>query len=237
MADRTSRFFCTADARADRFVYDLPRVWWSRAYEYAWAATFARPGDVVLDAACGVCHPLKFHLSDVCRCVLACDVDPRILCPAAILAELTEAVGAGAAHELPRRYFSQIRYTQASLLALPYAAGCVDTVFCISVLEHLDDYFNARGRDGLTFHVLRPWVPSQIFDALREFERVLKPDGQIVLTFDFPRINLHYFAAAVRHAGLAFAGDVTGEIPVDAVYSEEHRLHCYRAVLRKCQHH
>jgi hypothetical protein len=73
-----SRFFRIDDDKTGFFVYNLPQTWWSRKYEYKWVEKFARPGDIVLDAASGVFHPLKFFLADRCKKVYACDIDEDI---------------------------------------------------------------------------------------------------------------------------------------------------------------
>jgi hypothetical protein len=49
-----SRFVTTGDPKITRLIYDLPETWWSRFYEYAWAAEFVRETDIVLDVACGM---------------------------------------------------------------------------------------------------------------------------------------------------------------------------------------
>jgi|GEM_PF-3142635 len=74
-----SRFVTTRDARRNDFVFDLPECWWNRPYEYACAAEFADRDATVLDAACGIEHPLKFYLAKMCQACHACDIDQRIL--------------------------------------------------------------------------------------------------------------------------------------------------------------
>lgn len=36
----TTRFFNKDDARVEKIIFPLPSYWWSRFYEYAWAAEF-----------------------------------------------------------------------------------------------------------------------------------------------------------------------------------------------------
>lgn len=57
-----------------------------------------------------------------------------------------------------------VRFTQADLHDLPFAAGSFDVVCCVSVLEHLDRQET----------------------VVEEFRRVLRPGGRLVLTFDLP---------------------------------------------------
>ncbi len=231
----TSRFIVRDDPRADRFVFDIPEAWWSRTYEYEWASRFARPDDIALDAASGICHPLKFYLADHCREVHACDLDPRIDSKDAIRQEVADVFGAEAAAAMPAKYLDGIRYAKASLDAMPYADATFDRIYCISVLEHLDDVFNRHTRRAVLRPLLRrvPGAKQDMFGALREFTRVLKPGGQMVLTFDYPRINLAYFGAIVRELGLRYAGPVDERLSEDAIYEPRKKLYCYRAVLTR----
>lgn len=79
MNKEISRFFLKSDDFTEKFVFKLPKWWPSRPYEYSWAIKFADKNDVVLDAACGVNHPFKFKLIEICAEVHACDIDQRIL--------------------------------------------------------------------------------------------------------------------------------------------------------------
>jgi len=228
----SSRFFTTADSKAENLVLPLPAVWWSRPYEYAWAATFAEGADRVLDAACGVEHPFKFYLLDHCGQVDACDLDERILCRQATLEGLRNTYGDDAVESLPERYLTGIRYVRASVTHLPYPEGIFDRVFCVSVLEHLNDYFNRNARSSVP-KLFRFAFSRDIYRALREFRRVLKDGGFIVLTFDYPDINLDYLARIADELGLAPAGPVIRDIPPDALYFEPLNIHCFRMVLKK----
>ncbi|MEW6574095.1 MAG: class I SAM-dependent methyltransferase [Bacillota bacterium] len=218
MTDKfTSRFFRQSDARTEKLVFPLPPYWWSRFYEYEWARRFCAPDDVVLDAGCGICHPFKFYLSDVCREVHACDIDPRILSAEEILKDIARDFGEEVSKRFPVKYFRQVFYCRASLTALPYPDRTFDKIYCISVLEHLP--------------------PAALFLSLQEFKRTLKDEGLIVLTFDYPLVNLEYLAKVFADVGLVFAGKVLFEMPENALYSEIDRLSCFRAVLRKAVNH
>jgi len=189
-------------------------------------------GDVVLDAACGLGHPFKFHLAEYSEEVYACDIDERILSEQAILDDIEKDFGEEALKESPLDYSRRIRYSRSDLTSLPYGDNMFDKIFCISVLEHLKDSFN---RYPLLLKI--PWMKDffhqDILRSLKEFRRTLKRDGLIVLTFDYPDINLEYLKEIVPAAGLQFAGPAAFDIPENALYSEELEIFCYRAALVK----
>lgn len=229
-----SRFLTEDDPKMPKVVFDLPRgpAWYSRPYEYAWAAQFARRGDTVLDAGCGVSHPFKFYLCDVCGEVHACDSDDRILSREEILRAIAQGHGEDLARALPDRYLRDIRYARASVTSLPYKDGTFDRVFCISTLEHLRDACKRRPWLRGLASMLGRLVPRDCYLALREFKRVVRRDGLIILTFDHPRVSLKYLNAMAGELGLEFAGDVSFEIPPSALFCEAFGLRCFRAALR-----
>lgn len=213
-----SRFFRTSDIRTDDMVYAFPATWWSRRYEYAWAASFAGPDLTVLDAACGILHPFKFHLNKTCRETFACDRDPLILDKDAILNNIISEIGVEAiTHEgggVSHESFEGLKLACTDITKLPYEDERFDRVFCISVLEHMD---------GAT-----------MIQALSEMRRTLKKDGLVVLTFDFPTIDPPQMVATVVGAGLVFADEIDMKLPDDAVYSDLWgRLYCFRALLKR----
>lgn len=233
MSQLTSRFFHSDDPKEDKFILPLPPSWWSRPYEYTWAGAFAASDDIVLDAACGVEHPFKFFLLDHARFVQACDMEDAILKKDLILKSIQKEFGNDSASLIEKgQYIERIQFRKSSITKLPYEDAMFDKIFCISVLEHLKDRFNQH-----------PWLPyafplksiltADIFDALSEFKRVLKNDGLIVLTFDYPDINLQYFQKVIQSIGLAFAGDSNFDLPANALYSEALKLNCFRAALKK----
>lgn len=206
----TSRFFTSGDARMDRVLLPLPEYWWSRPYEYAWASRFA--GGTVLDAACGISHPFKFYLADCCSEVYGCDRDARILSNAAILQEIREVFGEReAVYVAENGYLNKVRLYQADLESLPFRDGTFDTIFCISVFEHLSD--------------------AQKREALRQFYRTLKDGGKLVLTMDYPLADPAFMQASFAEVGFKPAGPVDYTIPQGAIAGQG--LLCYRAVLTK----
>ncbi|SHE28619.1 class I SAM-dependent methyltransferase [Desulforamulus putei] len=214
MGKYDSRFFVYSDPKVDFMIYELPPTWWSRYYEYAWASKFTGAGDVVLDAGCGICHPFKFYLSDVCKEVHACDLDKRILSTEEIVNDILNDCGNKVSIPALLEYCQKIHFKQCNLTSLPYDDKKFDKIFCISVLEHMN--------------------LQDIKMSLQEFKRTLKENGFIVLTFDYPNISLEQFMDTVNEIGLNFAGRVSFNIPKAAVTSNLWgKLYCYRTVLKK----
>lgn len=101
-------------------------------------------------------------------------------------------------------------------------AGSMDRVFCVSVLEDIGTGIGA---------------------ALREFARLIQPEGRIVLTMDsqydmarpfpvvYPGVNIDVFLRDVALAGLAFDGPVNLD-KTGALVHEEWNLCCFHCVLR-----
>ena len=235
MTNSQSRFFRSSDPTVKNVIYPLRPTWWSRPYEYAWASTFCNTNDVVLDAACGIDAPFKFYLLDHCKELHACDIDPNLLLRDNFLKDIETAFGEEARKNFPAKYFDQIHYKIADLTKLPYQSQSFDKVFCVSVLEHLNDHKN---KYPLLSKIIPPiWQKKDLFFALTEFKRVLRDDGIVILTFDFPDINLNYFTQIVDAIGFEFVDGIETSIPDDAVFikypSKNYRLHCFRSVLKK----
>jgi ubiquinone/menaquinone biosynthesis C-methylase UbiE len=111
--------FATTDRCRDRIgAYEIPDDWWSRKFEYPWAAQYISPTDVVLDAGCGVTHPFKYYLAETCRKVYGVDIDSR-------LTDDTDPT------------YGNLELIQADLTAIPLRAETVDKIICISVIEHM----------------------------------------------------------------------------------------------------
>ncbi|SEO94779.1 class I SAM-dependent methyltransferase [Paenibacillus sp. OV219] len=210
-----SRFVREDDAASRHFVYSMPYEWWSRPYEYAWCSLFVEPTDTVLDAACGISHPFKFYLANNARRTYACDMDPRITSIPSILMEIALDIGEAAAMAVASTYEEgSITLSQAGITELPYDNQLFDKIFCISVLEHL--------------------TPADAILALKEFERTLHADGVIVVTLDYPAVNLSYFQSIVRLAGLEFYGPIDTSMTRNSLHTEYWGgIHCFRALLRK----
>lgn len=126
--------------------YTIPQEWWSRPWEYNWAISLAKPGNIVLDAGCGVEHPFKWMLCDKGCAVFAADADTRL----ALLP--------------PYKYIDYLISDIKNLTELK--DNIIDDIFCLSVLEHVIDdedkrkillefyrILSPKGRIILTFDV------------------------------------------------------------------------------------
>jgi ubiquinone/menaquinone biosynthesis C-methylase UbiE len=204
----TSRFFVNGDAKVLKMAgISLHPEWWSRPFEYAWAGQFAKAGDTVLDAACGICHPFKFDLAGLCKVVHAVDIDERISDRVKMASEIKEALGEAAEKAFwSNKLYDSVKFKQASIKKLPHKNSMFNTIFCISVLEHFE--------------------PADRERALKEFYRTLKSGGRLILTLDHPTADPQEMAEMVTACGFSFAGEVDFTIPEDAVASLY--LRCYR---------
>jgi SAM-dependent methyltransferase len=99
-----------------------------------------------------------------------------------------------------------------------------DTIYCISVIEDL------REDDRLA--------------TLKNFRRLVKRDGKIVITMDalwepwriakpYPTVNLNAFSREVKMAGLRFVGDKNFTMPERPVCHSKWNLSCYHCVLER----
>ena len=107
----------------------------------------------VLDAGCGTGNYLPPLLPDVAR-IEAVDMNRSMLAQAASKSR--------AACD-----WEKVRFREASVLALPFDAGAFDAVMANQMLHHLPD----RPDDGFPL----------LYTAVREFARVLKPNGILII--------------------------------------------------------
>lgn len=233
----TSRFVIKKDKNSSNFVFDLHPMWWSRPYEYMWAAEFADKDDIALDAACGISHPLKFYLAEKCKDVHACDYDKRIINEELLLKEVKDDLGETAMQKVlsdRQLYLGKIKYSMCSIADMPYKNAMFDKIYCISTLEHLLDTKNRNLDLPLRRKIIMKFLGKRdMKKSLLEFKRTLKNDGLIILTFDYPRIDLDYFDDVIKEIGLEYAGPKVDVNESEKLYSERDKLYCYRAVLKK----
>ena len=97
-------------------------------------------------------------------------------------------------------------------------------IYCISVIEDLS--------------------PDDRLKALINFRRLVKPDGNIIITMDakwesfryskpYPTVNLQHFINDIARAGLQFVGKSNLDMPTNAVHQPEWNLACFHCVLER----
>ena len=117
--------FATTDIRKDKLsTFRIPDKWWSRKFEYPWAAQFVDKNDVVLDAGCGIKfdgkpHFFKFYLAENSKKVIGVDLDPNV----------TKV----------QHNYDNLELKQGSLDNLEFEDNTFDKIFCISVIEHFKE--------------------------------------------------------------------------------------------------
>jgi 2-polyprenyl-3-methyl-5-hydroxy-6-metoxy-1,4-benzoquinol methylase len=116
-----NRFLCYNDEQMKQVNdFVIPISWWSRPYEYAFAAQFTDSKKTCIDAGCGIEHPFKYFLADHFKHVIALDIDERIL-------------------KLNNPY-NNLTFSLTNFCADSYdpkLLNSADIIFCISVIEHL----------------------------------------------------------------------------------------------------
>ncbi|WP_368490416.1 class I SAM-dependent methyltransferase [Clostridium sp. BJN0013] len=210
---RSSRFIVTTDEEKTECLLKFPNDWWSRCYEYTWASNFSEENDICLDAACGAPHPFKFYLASICKDVYACDIDADILDKNKILSRVSEYFDEEDVKKAAK-YIDKIKFSNSSLVNLPYEDNKFDKVYCISVIEHLP--------------------VGDIKKSINEFYRVLQKDGLLVLTIDYPTADLNLLVDCLKNTGFEFVDSLDYKIYPNAIYSKLlGGLYCFRLLLRK----
>ncbi|MEY8001761.1 methyltransferase domain-containing protein [Clostridium sp. Mt-5] len=210
---KSSRFIVTTDEKKTECLLKFPNDWWSRCYEYAWASNFLEKNDTCLDAACGVPHPFKFYLASICKNVYACDIDTDILDKNKILSRVSQYFDEEDVKKA-EKYINKINLSNSSLTNLPYEDNKFDKVYCISVLEHLSN--------------------DDKEESINEFYRVLKKDGLLVLTIDYPTAALNLLVNNLKTTGFKFVDSFDCKIYPNAIYSKLlGGLYCFRLLLKK----
>lgn len=210
----TSRFITQKDP-AIAEVSDIPlrASWWSRPYEYAWASLFVEIDHVVLDAACGISHPFKWHLGKICKETWASDIDHRIAKSDLILKETNDDLGKEAYETLikNKHLLKTVHLSHSSICNFPEEMPLFDRIFCISSLEHMSIENQKR--------------------ALYEFALHLTPKGLIVLTVDYPVVTPDALLKIAKESGLIPAGPVKRSLQ-DANILKCGSLRIFRCVLK-----
>jgi SAM-dependent methyltransferase len=106
-----------------------------------------------------------------------------------------------------------VRFVYGDLRALALQDGSVETVACISTLEHVG---MAQSFDYSTRRPYPAASPDDALLALAELRRVLAPGGRLLLTVPYGRREDHGWLQQFDHTGIrrlvdAFAGDLVSE--------------------------
>ena len=209
-----NKFFTYSDEKQDKIIFPLePKFWWSRLYEYPWVLNQISETDIVLDCCGGTYHPLKFALVDKCKEVCTCDISD--LSQDNILTTIEKRFGKEELDKFDKSYFDKIKFDNCDIELLPYSDNTFDKICCVSALEHMNE--------------------DIILNGLKEFKRVLKDDGRVLITLDYPTIIPDKFIELIKKSELIIDGGYDFNIPENAIYSDYFgdRLCCYSVVLKK----
>ncbi|EFM09932.1 Methyltransferase type 11 [Paenibacillus curdlanolyticus YK9] len=190
------------------FAFKVPAAWWTRSEEWAWSGLFVHPHRVVLDSSLsrGI---IRSNQTDY-----ETRHNPRIVSLQSVFEHMQHeeepALDAAAIQERLER--DALRFIRSDITRLPYDDEKFDTVFCLSVIERLEQA-DAR-------------------EALLEFRRTLKTGGLLVLTFDELTPDLPQITRSVRDCGYSFAGEYESAWTSDGSGSEnvQGRLYAFRAI-------
>lgn len=208
-----SRYIRESDKQSKECLLKIPDAWWSRLYEYHWAAGFAQKNDICLDAGCGVIHPFKFFLSATCKKVFACDLDRRIMNKDEQLQMMLDYFSEEDI-EKAKAYIGNINFGVCSLKALPYENNMFDKVYCISALNNASN--------------------NELQSILAEFYRILTKSGLLIITVDNPAMKLRLLADFASQAGFTFVGHLDLTLPDNMLYANINGgLTCFRLLVRK----
>jgi len=141
------------------------QLWMARAWEYPWALlnSHISPNTKILDVGSG--HSLfPLYLAQKSRNVDSIDTDAKqieMLCPA--LADILKV---------------KVNYSIGDALSLSAKDDTYDYVYCISVIEHLEE----EVENGIPINRHTNKLDRK---AIKEFIRVIKPGGRVILTLDY----------------------------------------------------
>ncbi len=186
---------------------------WSRAWEYPWAVLAADLGKgplTTVDVGGGgspfslylAAHGHESHVADPSLDQGASFVfDPHksLYRNVRSLAKrwIFRAAGIHSLWGLPQETGGRpVRYHSCPADRLDFPDGRFDRVFCLSVMEH---------------------IPRSVWkDCMREFERVLRPGGRLVITLDMTSAEAdgRVDRELVRSCGLPLLGDPDYDVPI-----------------------
>lgn len=202
-----NKFFTYDDEKLDKLIFDLtkdPILWWSRIYEYNWALNIISSDlreKVIYDSCAGVMHPFKFALAQFDNNkVFASDLAP--LDKISILSEISKYFSEEmeGKRSIIEHLEDKISWCQCDIANTTYDEKMFDYITCISVFEHLDK--------------------NKQKDALIEWFRVLKDDGRILLTCDYPWIIPEEIIEMAIEVGFEIDGKYNYNIPENPINIE-----------------
>ncbi len=109
---------------------------------------------------------------------------------------------------------SNISYLYDDLRSTILKDGIFESIVCISTIEHI-----GMGLDLKKYSAKNPWPHADLqgyLEAMREFRRLLKPGGQLLITAPFGKKENHgwlqqYDAQGIEEMKCAFGGEVASE--------------------------
>ncbi|MFR8870439.1 class I SAM-dependent methyltransferase [Paraclostridium sordellii] len=183
----TSRFIMLNDEVTNICFMKIPYNWVSRKYEYKWAMNFIGSDDICLDSACGLPHPFKFFLASVATEVYAFDISPNIVDKSYILHSITKFFDKDDIDKA-EKYIDKINFSVANLISLPYPNNFFTKIFCIGAISNLSN---------INLNI-----------CIKEFYRVLKNNGYLILTTDVPPTNIIKLINSISNNGFSFVGNL-----------------------------
>lgn len=204
-------FFKDGDPFLHECIYPLDSFeWWSRIYEYKFVADKVNKTDILLDAACGLGHPFKVFMVDRCKKVFACDINTLTI----------DSIQQDRAMWFPNESpydittLEKIHLLQADISSLPYGNEAFDKICCISVLEHI----NKEAQEN----------------SLKEFYRCLSYGGKLLLTVDYPDVDLLYIYSIADKLGFKYKKKESLLPESPSIKSSHHgNIMCYHFELSK----
>lgn len=214
MIQMNNTFFKYDDKKTDKLIFQLdPQFFWSRLYEYPFCLDFVKKNDVILDCCCGVYHPFKFALINKCKEVDAIDLED--LSKENILKEIEIRFGKEELKGFDESLINKINFKKDSITNLSYKDKKFDKIFCISSLEHMDK--------------------EVVCNGLKELKRVLKDNGRIILTIDYPTLLPQDLIKIIKEVELKIDGnydfDLKGSEISTTYFGSE--LKVYNLILKK----
>jgi len=202
-----NKFFTYDDEKLDKLIFDLtkdPILWWSRIYEYNWALNIISSDlreKTLMDSCCGSFHPFKYALAQFDNnTVYACDL--ASLNKMDILLEMKNyfAEEIEGKRSIIEHLGDKISWRECDIANTQYDEKMFDYITCISVFEHLDK--------------------NKQKEALIEWFRILKDEGRILLTCDYPWIIPEEIIEMAIEVGFKIDGNYNYDIPENNINIE-----------------